>query len=58
MAANAIPRPELKVVKKKTADVSEDSANTSAAPSVEERIAKALQEVFGGHEEYLGMTPD
>jgi hypothetical protein len=58
MAANAIPTPELKAVTKKTADVSEESANASAAPNVKERITKALHEVFEGHEEYLGMTPD
>jgi hypothetical protein len=58
MAANAIPTPELKAVKKKTADVREESAKASVAPNVKERIAKVLHEVFEGHEEYLGMTPD
>lgn len=58
MAANAIPTPELKAVKKKTADANEERADARVAPNVKERIAKALHEVFEGHEEYLGMTPD
>ncbi len=29
-----------------------------AVPSLRERIKKILKEIFEGHEEYLGCTPD
>jgi hypothetical protein len=59
MAANAIPTPELKVVVKKTVDKNQNGANESSAPAaLKQRFAKLLHEVFEGHEEYLGVTPD
>jgi|HubBroStandDraft_6_1064221.scaffolds.fasta_scaffold43400_4 hypothetical protein len=59
MAANAIPTPELKVVVKKTVDENQNEANESSAPvALKQRLAKLLHEVFEGHEEYLGVTPD
>jgi hypothetical protein len=29
-----------------------------AAPTLKERLRKLMHEVFKGHEEYLGATPD
>jgi hypothetical protein len=59
MAANAIPTPELKVVVKKTVDENQNGANESSEPvALKQRVAKLLREVFEGHEEYLGVTPD
>lgn len=52
MVANAIPTPELKVNTKK-------SASESCMPvTLKQRFRKLLREVFEGHEEYLGVTPD
>ena len=52
MAANAMPTPELKVNAAKEAD-------ESCAPvALKQRFEKLLREVFEGHEEYLGVTPD
>jgi hypothetical protein len=52
MAANAIPTAELTVNAKKGANES------CASAPLKQRLEKALREVFEGHEEYLGATPD
>jgi hypothetical protein len=52
MATNAISTPELKVNTEKT-------AIESCPPlTLKQRVLKLLREVFEGHEEYLGVTPD
>jgi hypothetical protein len=52
MAANAIPTAESAVNTKK-------GENESCAPvTLKQRIERLLREVFEGHEEYLGVTPD
>jgi hypothetical protein len=52
MAANTIPTPELGV---NTAN----GADESCAPvTLKQRFEKLLREVFEGHEEFLGLTPD
>jgi hypothetical protein len=59
MAANAIPTSELKIDAEKTADSSERSASEGCARvPLKQRVAKVLRELFEGHEEYLGATPD
>jgi hypothetical protein len=52
MAANAIPTAELTVNTEKGADQS------CASVTLKQRLEKLLREVFEGHEEYLGATPD
>jgi hypothetical protein len=52
MAANAIPTPELKVS-------TEQTTSESCVPvTLKQRFRKLLREVFEGHEEHLGVTPD
>jgi hypothetical protein len=52
MAANAIPDPELQ-------SSTERAADESCVPlTIRQRLEKLAREVFEGHEEYLGMTPD
>ena len=52
MAANAISTPELKIN-------TENTAYESCGPFTQkQRVEKLLREVFEGHEEYLGVTPD
>jgi hypothetical protein len=52
MAANAIPTAELTVN-------TENRANEgSASVTLKQRLEQLLREVFEGHEEYLGATPD
>jgi hypothetical protein len=52
MATNAIPTHELSV---RTAK----GAYESCPPvTLKQRFEKLVREVFEGHEEYLGMTPD
>ena len=52
MATNAIPTSELKVN-------TEKRAIESCAPlTLKQRVGKLAREVFEGHEEYLGVTPD
>jgi hypothetical protein len=59
MATNAIPNAELKAVATKTVDETQNRTNESSAPvALKQRVAKLLHEVFEGHEEYLGVTPD
>ncbi len=59
MAANAIPTPELKIATKEKANESENRSYEISAPvTLKQRAAKLLREVFEGHEEYLGVTPD
>jgi len=54
-AANAIPRPELKVHHV----LGEKTTRESSAPVTrEQRFEKLLRERFEGHEEFLGATPD
>jgi hypothetical protein len=57
--ANAIPNAELKAVATKTVDETQNRTNESSAPvALKQRVANLLREVFDGHEEYLGVTPD
>jgi hypothetical protein len=52
MVANAIPTHELMVNTEKT-------ASEGCVPvTLKQRFEKLLREVFEGHEEYLGVTPD
>jgi hypothetical protein len=58
MAANAMPTHELKGVTG-LKGVTEKRASESFAPlTLKERFGNLLREVFEGHEEYLGVTPD
>jgi hypothetical protein len=52
MVANAIPTAELTVNTKK------GSNESCASVTLKQRLEKFLREVFQGHEEYLGVTPD
>ena len=52
MATNVIPTPELKVNMEKRA------IESSAPLTLKQRVGRVLREVFEGHEEYLGVTPD
>jgi hypothetical protein len=52
MATNVIPTPKLKVNTEKRA------IESSAPLTLKQRIGNLLHEVFEGHEEYLGVTPD
>jgi hypothetical protein len=55
VAANAIPTPELEANEVNT----EKRADESCSPvTLKQRSERLLREVFEGHEEYLGMTPD
>jgi hypothetical protein len=55
MTANAIPNPAFSVNQAKT----EKRAIDACAPvTVKQWFGKLLREVFEGHEEYLGATPD
>ncbi len=49
--ATPVKAPDLEVIFGKTAE-------TAAMPSLWERVRKLLREIFEGHEEYLGITPD
>ena len=50
MAANAIPNPNVTMEKKKAAE--------EISVPLKERVTRVLHEVFEGHEEFLGATPD
>jgi hypothetical protein len=52
MATNVIPTPELKV------NMEKRRIESSAPLTLKQRVGRALREVFEGHEEYLGVTPD
>jgi hypothetical protein len=53
MAANAIPTSELTVNAKKR------MTSESCAPvTLKQQFRKLLYEIFAGHEEHLGLTPD
>jgi hypothetical protein len=52
MATNAISTPELKVNAEKTA------IGSCPSLTLKQRVLKLLREMFEGHEEYLGVTPD
>jgi hypothetical protein len=55
MAANAIPTIELNTQEVKTGK----TASKSSAPvTPRQRFEKLLREVFEGHPEFLGLTPD
>jgi hypothetical protein len=59
MVANPLPTPELEIVTKEKANESENRSNEISAPvTLKQRAAKLLREMFEGHEEYLGVTPD
>jgi hypothetical protein len=52
MAANAIPNSELKIN-------TERRGNETCVPlTLKQSFEKLLSEVFEGHEDYLGATPD
>jgi hypothetical protein len=52
MAANAIPSSELKIN-------TERRGNETCGPlTLKQSFEKLLREVFEGHEDYLGATPD
>jgi hypothetical protein len=51
MAANAIPNPNVTIEKKK-------KAVEDISVPLKERATKVLHEIFEGHEEFLGATPD
>jgi hypothetical protein len=51
MATNTILTPELKVSTANRAD-------ESCPVMLKQRLEKLLHEIFEGHEEYLGLTPD
>lgn len=52
MAANAIPTPKLKIITEQT------TSQRSVRVGLKQWFRKLLREVFEGHEEYLGVTPD
>ncbi len=55
MATNAISTPDFKVNQVKT----EKRASERCAPvTLQQWFGNVLREVFEGHEEYLGATPD
>lgn len=54
MAMNAIPTHELKIV----TELAAQRGGSCPPVALRQRLAKLLREVFAGHEEYLGMTPD
>ena len=35
-----------------------DATEIATSPAFNERVKKMAREIFEGHEEYLGMTPD
>jgi hypothetical protein len=51
MAANARTTFELKAN-------AEEKGDESSIPTPKRRLEKLAREVFEGHEEYLGLTPD
>jgi hypothetical protein len=55
MAANAIPTPDFRVNQTKT---EKRAIETWAPVTLKQWFGKLLREVFQGHEEYLGATPD
>jgi hypothetical protein len=57
MAANAIPTPDVTIKGEKAVDRQEKKLSESAL-TLKERVTKIVHEVFEGHEEYLGATPD
>ena len=59
MAANAIPSPRVTIEPETAEDHVESRLNESSLPvPFKARIARVLREVFEGHEEFLGATPD
>jgi hypothetical protein len=56
MAANAISNPNV-TIEKKAVKHGEKSLSESALP-LKERVTNVLHEIFEGHEEFLGATPD
>ena len=57
MAANAFPNPDVKIDSTKAVDREDKKLRENALP-LKERVTKVLHEVFEGHEEFLGATPD
>jgi hypothetical protein len=57
MAANAFPNPDVTIDSPKAVDREDKKLRESALP-LKERVTKVLHEVFEGHEEFLGATPD
>jgi hypothetical protein len=55
MSANAIPSPDSNIYEDKT----EKRASERCPPlTLKQQFGRLLREVFEGHEEYLGATPD
>lgn len=46
---------DLDLTPEKTSDATTEIATS---PAFNERVKKIAHEIFEGHEEYLGMTPD
>jgi hypothetical protein len=57
MAANAFPNPNVTIDSGKAVDHEEKKLSEIALP-LKERVTKVLHQVFEGHEEFLGATPD
>jgi hypothetical protein len=55
MATDAIPTPDFRVNQTKT---EKRAIETCAPVTLKQRFGKLLREMFEGHEEYLGATPD
>jgi hypothetical protein len=59
MAANALPSPKVTIAPETAVDHVDSGLNESCLPMpLKERVVKVLHEVFEGHEEFLGATPD
>jgi hypothetical protein len=57
MAANAIPNSNVTIDSQRAVDHEEKKLSEIALP-LKERVTKVLHQVFEGHEEFLGATPD
>ncbi len=57
MAATPIKAPEMTPVSETRRQLQED-AQRSGGETLKQRLKRTLSEIFEGHEEYLGVTPD
>jgi len=57
MAANAIPNSNVTIDSQRAVDHEEKKLSESVLP-LKKRVTKLLHQVFEGHEEFLGATPD
>jgi hypothetical protein len=58
MATNAISTQKLKVVTELNVVRENRASESRAHVTLKQRFGKLLRDVFEGHEEYLGVTPD